>query len=235
MLDRDRGSREPRSHQHRVLRLFDRSRALFSVRSRVAPLPELAGQPIPRHDGVRFLSAMGEGGTGGPALRCRAPNRRASSRSRSEGLRASLPGLREMAQKSNRTRSPTSRTLAVLCLLPVPAGPREDSGRDGIRRGGFRHFKGGARANREGVRARAFSMAENGSLCSGLNSLKPSLTAVPFLKTARDQKGLFSRPIPDQIMAGRRPSPFAVSTACKRGIYPNPPRFRRRVEGEDWV
>src|SRR2546427_11346818 len=116
---------------------------------------------------------MGEGGTGGPALRCRAPNRRASSRSRSEGLRGSLPGLREMAQKSNRTRSPTSRTLAVLCLLPVPAGPREDSGRDGIRRGGFRDFKGGARANREGVPARALLLVEKRRLCSGRKLREP--------------------------------------------------------------
>src|SRR2546430_9065969 len=176
MFDRDRASREPRSHQHRVLRLFDRSRALFSVRSRVAPLPELAGQPIPRHDGVRFLSAMGEGGTGGPALRCRAPNRRPSSRSRREGLRGSLPGLREMAQKSNLTRSPTSRTLAVLCVLPVPAGPREDPGRDGIRRGGFSYFKGGGGADPGGVPAPAVSVADNGSPFFALNSLNTFLT-----------------------------------------------------------
>src|SRR2546430_15315078 len=95
-----------------------------------------------------------------------------------------------MAQKSNLTRSPTSRTLAVLCLLPVPAGPREDPGRDGIRRGGFCHFKSGARRNRAGGPAPGVFVAGEGNPCCGVELLQPSLAVGSFLEKSRRPHGL---------------------------------------------
>src|SRR5712692_3379287 len=185
VFDRNGGSWESSPHQHGVLRLLDEPRGLFSVRSRIAPLSEPAGKPFDGHDDLPVLPGLGRTGTGGPALRYRTASCWAAGRPRQEGLRDSVPGIQEMAQEPDSTRTSTGLAVALLCVLPVSAGPGEDPGRVGIRRGALRRRKDQTSSGPGEVPTCGSETAEDGDPCAGKKPTPEGVSPREYRNTQR--------------------------------------------------
>ena len=230
MFDRHGSSREAGPHQHRVHRVLDEPRILFSVGSGIAALPKPLIKPFSGHDDLRFLPAMGKPGRGSPALRCRTPSRWPAGRPRQEGLRDSVSGFREVDREPNISGRPTSRAVEVLRHLSVSARPREDPGRGEIRWCCLHRRKDRTDAGHSWVPTYESEMAEDGGPCAGIEPTQEALKG-PSSKRARSRSPLSSGVFPDSITDSRLPTLRPAATAHKRRAYQNPPDFRSRSGG----